>query len=183
MKKTKSQNEELIPADDSGNPNENGRDTKIVKIDVFIDWENESIVDLLVTSSACDPDWQLDDVADDLMFKGYKVLWCAHRSQFHLIVAEGQEKEAYLEIEKSLREACGYQRHGALIKYEKRQGTPTCYEEGCELTELYLPALKKRLIKLVDRQNKKRQKAQEITWVDLNPLIIKCLMLRGCNPN
>jgi hypothetical protein len=186
MKKAKSQNEEPIPAKNNGNSSDKGESMKIVGIDVYVDWNDNSNLDRLGTPNQQDPEWQLDDVADALQFQGFKVLWCRDRSQFHLILPEDQEKEVCRMIELALRASWKFQQQGALIKYESTidiQSTPTCHEEDCELTALYVPALKKRLIKLVDRQNNKRQKEQEIVWVKPNREIIRCLMLQGCNPN
>jgi hypothetical protein len=186
MKKTTSQLEVQIPANDRRNSNQKKESMKIVGIDVSVDWNDESYMDRLGTPCARNREEQLDYVAEDLEIRGYKVLWCDHRYQFHMIVPEDQEKEAYYDIEKAVRKSWEFQQYGALIQYDSSpdiQDTLTCHERDCELIALLVPTVKKRLIKLVGYQNKKRQRAQEMLRVEPNSQPIKRLMLPACNPD
>jgi hypothetical protein len=131
----------------------------IVGIKVYIDWGDLSIIKRIGTPGRYDPQQQLKDVADALKQNGFTIFWCLDRSQVHIFLPEDQEDEAYKIIIRAIRTSDSYSQNGQLIKYQPDKnvlGSPICHADDCELTALYLPALKKNLVKIVEHQNRNR---------------------------
>jgi hypothetical protein len=160
MKKTKLQNEEPILVKTRRNSSKKGESMNIIRIDVQGNWKK--LFDMYGTSYANDDDadCQLMDIAAALQQEGFTILLCHYRCDFHLILPEDQEGEACDMINKALRTSCKLHKHVSLIKYKRvlyiQQHSPICHDERCELSALYMPELKNRLVSLVERNNKKR---------------------------
>jgi hypothetical protein len=153
MKKTKSQIEKPIPANDRRNSSSAGKALKIVGIDLFVSWDKEKVIELVGTSCHHDGELQLQNVTDALQQKGFKILWCGCGSLAHIILTKDRRVEAIRTIKEMVAGSYHFCQHGSLLSYQDArspQGIPTCHEEGCELTDLYLPELMNKLRELVD---------------------------------
>ncbi len=151
--------EESIPEKTRTHSETEGEKVKVVGIDIFIDCNDKSVRNLLNTPFSRDPERQLADIVDALQRECFDILWCTEGLQFHIVLPEGQVKEACRIIQTALTESWPFHNHGPLVKFETTsevRGIPSCQMEDCDLTALYLSDLEGKLSRLAERQNAKR---------------------------